>query len=195
MLTSFSDYRLDTIFFQDSTMMNKTSASQLPSVPKQAGTFIHRFVNKFFSITNTNQNQKQFSRTKRIKRKQMNTSLNTRINHTPLKQQQRLKITTNKNKHCSVCRKYRNCFSILPMNKIQPLPTDSLDYTSESPRIINTNATTTRKNHSDLNSTPSISLPTMHLQKIRMLNQSQCQTIASAVELIFDTMISNYQQI
>jgi hypothetical protein len=168
-------------------LISKTSSSQIPTVPKQAGTFIHRLLNKFFSITNINQNKKGLSRTKRIK--------HTRIASKRIKRRQRSKLTTN-NKHCVVCRKYRNCFSILPMNKIQPLPTDSLDYTSQSPVILNSNAMTTLKNHSALTTEPSIlSLPKIQLEKKRTLNESQCQTIASAVELIFDTLISNYQQI
>ncbi len=161
----------------------------MPTVPKQAGTFIHRFVNKFFSMTNTNENIQDLSR---IKRKQMNTTLSndsrTCRNLTLKKRRrQRLKPTRNKNtnKHCDVCRRYRNCFSILP--------TDPYEYTSQSPMIFNTNATTTLKTHSGLATKPSISLPKIQFEKRRALNESQYQTIVSAVELIFDTFMSNYQ--
>jgi hypothetical protein len=171
-------------------MISKTSSSsssQLPTVPKQAGTFFHRLVDKFFSITNTNENKRNLSR---IKRKQMNTRFAndsyTFVNLTPKKRRrQRLKPIKNKNntnKDCVVCRKYRNCFSILPSN-------------SQSPIIFNTNATTTLKTHSILATEPFISLPRIQLEKLRTLNPLQYQTIISAVELIFDTLISNYQQI
>ena len=195
-------------FFTDS----KTSSSQLPTVPKQAGTFIHRLVNKFFSMASTNQNKNKVFPMKRITREQLNTSCKTRClsddSHTflniasnqPLtskrrKRRQRIKLTTNNSKHCVVCRRYRNCFSMSPMNQVHPLPTDSLQYAFESPMILNTNATTIQQNKSVLTTKSSILLPKIQLQKERTLNEVQCQTIASAVELIFDTLISNYQQI
>ncbi|CAF3586181.1 unnamed protein product [Rotaria sordida] len=190
---------------QDSTIITKTSSCQLPAVPKQAGTFIHRLVNKFFLMTNKNQNKKKLCPVKQIKRKQMNTRLNTRIlsddSHTFLniiskkrqrKRRQHSIVITNNNQHCPVCRKYRNNFSIVPINAIQVLSTD---YSSELSKIVNSNATTTRKNRSILTTEPLISLPKIQLEKLRTLNESQCQKIASAVELIFDTLISNYQHI
>ncbi|CAF0737550.1 unnamed protein product [Rotaria sordida] len=190
---------------QDSTIITKTSSCQLPAVPKQAGTFIHRLVNKFFLMTNKNQNKKKLCPMKQIKRKQMNTRLNTRIlsddSHTFLniiskkrqrKRRQHSIVITNNNQHCPVCRKYRNNFSIVPINAIQVLSTD---YSSELSKIVNSNATTTRKNRSILTTEPLISLPKIQLEKIRTLNESQCQKIASAVELIFDTLIANYQHI
>jgi len=170
-------------------MISKTSSSQFPTVPKQAGTFLHRLVDKFFSMTNTNKNKRNLSR---IKQKPMNTTLSdnsyTFVNLTSKKRRrQRLKTIRNKNntnKDCVICRRYRNCFSILPSN-------------SQSPIIFNTNATTTttRKTHSILATEPFISLPKIQLEKLRTLNPLQYQTIISAVELIFDTLISNYQQI
>ncbi len=169
-------------------MLSKTSSSfQSPSVPKQAGTFFHRLVNKFLSMTNTNRT--------RIKRKPKNKILSDDshifVNITSKKpRRQRLKTTIRKNhinQHCHICRQYRNCFSILP--------TDSLEYPSQSPMIFNSNATTTPKNPSVLTHKPSVSLPKIQFEKLRTLNQSQCQTIASAVQLIFDTLISNYQQL
>ncbi|CAF2494796.1 unnamed protein product [Rotaria sp. Silwood2] len=188
---------------QDSTIITKTSSCQLPAVPKQAGTFIHRFVNKFFLMTNKNKNKK--CPMKHIKRKHMNMKLNTRNlsddSHTFLniiskkrrqrrRGQQHSKITTNNNQHCTVCRKYRNNFSIVPMNKMQVSATD---YPTESSQIVNTNATTNRKTRSILTSETLPTLSKIRFEKIRTLNESQCQTIVSAVGLIFDTLISNYQ--
>jgi hypothetical protein len=57
---------------------------------------------------------------------------------------------------------------------------------AQSPLIFNTNATTTSLLPTE---------PKIQLEKFRTLNESQSQTIASAVELIFDTLISNYQYI
>jgi hypothetical protein len=198
-------------FLSDSiTAASKTSSSQLPTVPKQGGTFIHRFVNKFFSMTNTNQNTFDKAKNKnglfpmkRIRRERMNTLVKSDDSHIflnikqnrPLTSKRRKRRQRSNNKHCVVCRKYRNCFSILPMNKIQPLPADSLEYTFEPPMIFNTNATTTQQNNPVLTSKPAISSPKIQLQKIRSIDETQCQTIASAVELIFDTLMSNYQQV
>lgn len=132
-----------------------------PTVPKKADTFIHRLVNKFFSITNTNENHQDSSRIKRKRRRRCLKSIKTNNNN-------------NSTKHCNVCRKHRNCFSTIP--------SDSLEYPSQSSKIFNTNAVTTQK-----------SLPKIQLKKFRTLNNSQYQTILSAIELIFDTLISNYQ--
>lgn len=137
---------------------------------------------------------------KRIKHEPMNTRTISDDSHTFLnltskrrKRRQRSKIITN-NKHCIACRKYRNCCSILPMNKVQPLPADSIDYTSQSSMIFNSNAATAGKNHIGLTTESPIPLPKLELEKKRTLNESQCQTIVSAAELIFDILISNYQQ-
>jgi hypothetical protein len=116
---------------------------QSPTVPKQAGTFIHRLVNKFFSISNTNNSH-------------------TILNLAP-KKRRRQRLKTTQNNHCNVCRKYRN--------------------RCQSPIIFNTNATTTQ---SVLVSEPCL------FKKRRTLNASQSQTIASAVELIFDTLMQSY---
>ncbi|CAF3506339.1 unnamed protein product [Adineta steineri] len=193
---------------QDTIVVSKTSSStQLPTVPKQAGTFIHRLVNKFFSISNTNQNKKNVSRLKRIQHEQTNMNiLNTRNisddSHTYLnisskkrkrRQQQRSKPMTN-NKNCAVCRKYRNHFSTSSINKIQSLPKHSFVCTSQSPVIFNSNATTTQNHQLTLTTESSVTLIKTQLEKKQTsLNRSQCQIIASAVELIFDTLISNYQ--
>jgi hypothetical protein len=163
------------IFLEDSTILSKIS----PTVPKQAGTFLHRLVNKFLSMTNTNRT--------RVKRKQRNKILpndsHTFVNITSKKpKRQRLKTTIRKNhtdRHCHICRKYRNRFSILP--------TDSLECPSQSPMIFNSNAITTPSVVTTHKPSPKI-----QFEKLRTLNPSQCRTIASAVQLIFDTLISNY---
>ncbi|CAF3458811.1 unnamed protein product [Rotaria sp. Silwood1] len=188
---------------QDSILITKTSSCQLPAVPKQVDTFIHRLVNKFFLMTNKNPNENKIYPKKQIKRKKMNKKLNTRNlsddSHTFLNiiskkrrrtQRKHSKMITNNNQHCTVCRKYRNNFSVVPINKIQVSPTD---YTAESSKITNTNAIANRKTCSMLTSEPLISLSKIQLEKIRTLNESQCQAIASAVERIFDILISNYQ--
>ncbi|CAF1591365.1 unnamed protein product [Rotaria magnacalcarata] len=190
---------------EDLPINNKVSFCQLPAVPKQAGTFIYRLVNKFFRLKNTNENKEDLFPMKQIKQKRSNTKLNAKLisdnSHTLLniisrkrqRRQQCSKNTTNNNQHCTVCRKYRNSFSIVPISQIQVLSTD---YISESSHIINTNAIVNhRKQRSVLTVEPFISLPRTQLEKIRSLNESQCQTIASAVELIFDSLMSNYQQI
>jgi hypothetical protein len=134
---------------------------QSPTVPKQAGTFIHRLVNKFFSISNTKTDLS------RIKQKQLNTNDSHTILNLAPKKRRRQRLKTTQNNPCNVCRRYRNRCSI-----------------SQSPIIFNTNATTTQ---SVLVSEPCL------FEKRRTLNASQSQIIASAVELIFDTLLSNIQ--
>ncbi|CAF1002130.1 unnamed protein product [Adineta ricciae] len=123
---------------QDSLKLRKKSSVQLPTVPNQAGTFIHRLLNEFFSITNINQNKSR------------------------LKQRRK----RSKKDDCLICRKYRNHFS-----------SDSCQL----PPIQNSNAAT--------RFSPDEIVPSM--EKRRSLTDSQCQIIASAVELIFHTLLSN----
>lgn len=127
----------------------------IPTVPKQTDTFLHRLVNKFFSITNI-KNQKS--------------------SHNKRRQQQQRSIKKLKSiKHCHICRKHRNHLSILP--------SDSLEYPIQSSMIYNTNANTTVEKTSK---------SFLSLSKFRNLNSLQKQSILSAIELIFDTLISNY---
>ena len=128
----------------------------------------------------------------RVKRKPRNKNLSNNshsfVNITSKKpRRQRIKSTNRKNpvnENCHICRQYRHYFSMLP--------TDTLECPPQSPMIFNGNATITPKNPSVLTHQPSVSLPKIQLEKLRNLNPHQCQTIASAVQLIFDTLISNY---
>lgn len=127
-------------YCQDSLKLRKKSSVQLPTVPNQAGTFIHRLLNEFFSITNINQNKTRLKR--RRKR--------------------------SKRDDCLICRKYRTHLSNDPC---------------QLPMIQNSNAATR-------SSTDQIA---SSMKKRRSLTNPQCQTIASAVELIFHTLLSNYR--
>ncbi|UJR28670.1 hypothetical protein I4U23_009899 [Adineta vaga] len=181
----FSNNQLVTTHFpianipQDSILLRQRSSTiQFPTVPSQAGTFIHRLVNKFFSITNINQKKKTLSRLKRKNKRNLSDDSLTCIHLSSTRKQQRRrqkqrpKLISNKN-DCTICRKYRNCFSILSQDLC------------ESPMILNSNATTT--------TIPCMSISKYPLEKKRTLNDAQCQIITSAIELIFDTLISNYQ--
>lgn len=149
-----------------------SSSYRLPTVPKQAGTFLHRLVNKFLSLTNIN--PKKNNRI-RVKQRQRNTRESadgsTFVNiATKKRKHQRLKTLVKKNRivqQCQICQRNQN---YLPN-----LPTDSLECFS--PVTLNNNPL----NH-----------PSIPIRK-PSLSSSQCQTIVSAVQLIFDTLLSNYK--
>jgi hypothetical protein len=167
--------------------MNPTSPCDLPSVPKQAGTFIRRLVNKFFSITSTS--QKLFARSSE-NQTHLSSMKPTRIlsteSHSDWKmtsksrrarrKQRRSNIRTNNNNYqaCTAYRPYRNCLSNPPHSS----PADSLEHVSNSPPAMNKNRQTTDRS--------------MTFCKQRSLNEVQRENLGSAIEQIFDTLISTY---
>lgn len=153
------------------TISSKTSASyQSPTVPKQAGTFLHRLVNKFLSMTDTNQKKSHA----RQRQKKVNVPNNTYVT-TKKRRRQPLKSMAKKNH--------------IHRNYLPNVPPDSLECLSSV--MLNSNALTTSKSPPILIQNPS----RIPLENTRTLNPSQCQTIASAVQLIFNTLIFNYQSI
>ena len=150
-----------------------TISSQSPTVPKQAGTFLHRLVNKFLSMTDTNQKKSNRSHA-RQRQKKVIIPNNTYVT-TKKRRRQPLKSNAKKNH--------------IPRNYLPHVPPDSLECLSSV--MLNSNALITSKNPPILIQNPS-KIP---LANPRTLNPSQCQTIASAVQLIFNTLISNYQSI
>ena len=168
------------------------SSCDLPSVPNQAGTFIHRLVKKFFSITSTSQKlfdrstgtQTHLSLMKRTRVKPTDALLKTRIlsaeSHSDWKmtsksrRERRRQRRSNNYRSCAACRQYWHCFS----NPPHSLPADSLECNSNSPPAMNNNRRTTEGS--------------MTFCKEQRLNEVQRENIGSAVELIFDTLISTY---
>ena len=195
------------LFCQGSEMVNPTLSNHFPSVPQQAGTFIHRLVKKFFSITSTSQklfagssrNSTHLSSMKRMRDKPINVSLRTRVlsaeSHSDWnitsksrrgrRRQRPQKIRTSNNNYpsCAACREYQQCFA----NPPHSVPADSLESNSNSPPVMSNNTRTIEQQYF-----VPVTERSVLFSKQRSLTEAQRENIGSAIELIFDTLISTY---